>query len=83
MHDTIGLAGVAAILAAYFLLQIDKVRYDDYVYLFLNGAGSALILASLVNAFNLAAFTVEAIWVAISIFGALKRWRRGRDREPV
>ncbi len=76
MYDAIGLAGVAAIIAAYFLLQSDRVRYDDYSYLFLNGAGAALILVSLVYAFNLAAFVMEAIWVGISIYGAVKRWRR-------
>ncbi len=75
LYDVIGLAGVVAIIIAYFLLQADRVRYDNYSYLFLNGAGATLILVSLVYAFNLAAFVMEAIWVAISIFGAVKRWR--------
>ena len=78
VYDAIGLAGVVAIIIAYFLLQADRVRYDDYSYLILNGAGAALILVSLAYAFNLAAFVMEAIWVAISIYGAVKRWRRGR-----
>ena len=76
MHDAIGLVGVAAIIAAYFLLQSDRVRYDNYSYLFLNGAGAVLIMVSLVYAFNLAAFVMEAIWVGISFYGAVKRWRR-------
>lgn len=81
-YDAIGLAGVVAIIAAYFLLQTDRVRYDDYSYLVLNGAGAALILVSLVHAFNLAAFVMEAIWVAISIYGAIKRWQRERSGTP-
>ncbi len=79
IYDAIGLAGVVAIIIAYFLLQANLVRYDEYSYLFLNGVGAALILVSLVYAFNLAAFVMEAIWVAISIYGAVKRWRRERS----
>ncbi len=83
IYDAIGLAGVVAIIIAYFLLQADRVRYDDYSYLFFNGAGAALILVSLVYAFNLAAFVMEAIWVAISIYGAVKRWRRERNASNI
>ena len=82
LFDVIGLIGVAVILTMYFLLQADRLRYDDYSYLFLNGAGAMLILISLINKFNLAAFVIEAAWVAISIFGAVKRWHRGRTSEP-
>ncbi|GBE43829.1 hypothetical protein BMS3Bbin10_01911 [bacterium BMS3Bbin10] len=79
IFDMIGLAGVAAIIAAFFLLQADRVRYDDYSYLALNGVGAALIIVSLFYAFNLAAFVMETIWVAISVYGAVKRWRRERS----
>lgn len=75
IYDVIGLAGVVAIIIAYYLLQSDRLRYDDYSYLFLNGVGAVLIMISLAFAFNLAAFAMEAIWVAISIYGAVKRWR--------
>ncbi|HDL16873.1 MAG TPA: hypothetical protein ENH27_03425, partial [Rhizobiales bacterium] len=60
-------------------LQADRVRYDDYSYLALNGVGAALIIVSLFYAFNLAAFVMETIWVAISVYGAVKRWRRERS----
>jgi predicted membrane protein len=82
VYDTIGLVGVVAIIIAYFLLQADRVRYDDYSYLFLNGAGATLILISLIYAFNLAAFVMEAIWVAISLYGAIKRWTREHSGTP-
>jgi len=78
IFDAIGLAGVAAIIAAFFLLQAKKVRYDDYSYLFLNGAGAALIIVSLLYEFNLSAFVMESIWVAISIYGAVKRYSGSR-----
>ena len=58
------------------------MRYDDYSYLLLNGAGATLILVSLLYTFNLAAFVMEGIWVAISIYGAAKRWRREHRWHP-
>lgn len=79
-YDLVGLAGVAAILVAYALLQFERVSYDGYGYLFLNGAGAALVMVSLLYAFNLAAFVLEGIWLSISIYGALKRLRRDRVR---
>lgn len=79
-YDLIGLVGVAAILLAYALLQFERVSYDGYGYLFLNGGGAALVMVSLLYAFNLAAFVLEGIWLTISIYGALKRLRRDRVR---
>lgn len=79
-YDLIGLAGVAAILLAYALLQFERVSYDGYGYLFLNGGGAALVMVSLLYAFNLAAFVLEGIWLTISIYGVLKRLRRDRVR---
>ncbi len=83
IFDAIGMVGVAAIIVAYLLLQADRVRYDDYSYLFLNGAGAGFILVSLVHAFNLAAFVMEGVWVAISLYGAIKRWQRDRQQAKV
>jgi hypothetical membrane protein len=81
VFDVIGMTGVVVILTTYFLLQNDKLRYDDYSYLFLNIAGATLILVSLFNEFNLAAAAIEVAWIAISMFGAVKRWRYGRAGE--
>lgn len=81
MFEVIGMTGVVVILTTYFLLQNDKLRYDDYSYLFLNIAGATLILVSLFNEFNLAAAAIEVAWITISMSGAVKRWRYGRS-EP-
>jgi paired small multidrug resistance pump len=77
------MTGVVVILTTYFMLQNDKLRYDDYSYLFLNIAGATLILVSLFNVFNLAAAAIEVAWIAISMFGAVKRWRRGRSESDI
>lgn len=73
LHDIVGIAGVAAVLLAYYLLQAEKTRFNDYTYLVLNGAGGLLILVSLLYEFNLSAFIIECAWIAISLYGLIKR----------
>ena len=77
-HDVLGIIGVAFILIAYLLLQLERMSATGPSYLLANGLGSLLILVSLVNEFNLSAFVVEATWFLISLFGlmrCLNRWR--------
>jgi hypothetical protein len=80
-HDIVGLAGVALVLLAFYLLQSERISHRDIRYLMLNFTGSAGILFSLVFEFNLASFVIETAWVAISALG-IWRWamaRRGRS----
>jgi hypothetical protein len=79
--DFVGLTGVFCILAAYFLLQIEKVKGDGFWYLMLNLVGAILLLISLMVTFNLASFVIEICWLAISLFGLSKiAWRRIKAR---
>ncbi|MFW6413277.1 MAG: CBU_0592 family membrane protein [Oceanicaulis sp.] len=81
--DLIGLVGVACILLAYFLLQIEKVRGDTLAYLLLNTFGACLLIVSLTVTFNLASFVIEVFWLAISLFGLAKLgWRRWKRSDP-
>ncbi len=68
-HDVLGSIGVAIVLAAYFLLQLERVSATRPLYLIANGLGALLILVSLVNEFNLPAFLIEAAWLLISLYG--------------
>ncbi|MEQ8434590.1 MAG: hypothetical protein RIA71_10145 [Oceanicaulis sp.] len=79
--DMIGIAGVACVLAAFFLLQIEKVRGDSLLYLLLNLFGACLLIVSLTVTFNLASFVIEVCWLAISLFGLSKlAWRKWGKR---
>jgi hypothetical protein len=73
-HDVVGSAGAAIILVSYFLLQLQRISSRGLSYSILNAAGAFLILVSLLFTFNLAAFVVEAFWLAISALGII-RWR--------
>lgn len=82
LSDIIGIAGVACVIGAYFLLQLEKVKGDGPGYLLLNLAGACLLIVSLMVTFNLASFIIEICWLAISLFGLAKlAWRRwGRTK---
>jgi hypothetical protein len=79
--DAAGLIGVALILAAYAGAQLrwlDPLRPSA---LLMNLAGAALVLVSLVQRFNLAAFVMEASWALVALYGLLRlafTRRRGR-----
>lgn len=74
-HDWVGLAGVAIVLLAYFLLQAGKLRGTGFIYQAMNAVGAATVVLSLLYDFNLSAFVVETAWVAISVYGMVRGWR--------
>ncbi len=70
--DLAGFIGVLLIVVAYLLLQLDKLPSSSPKYSLLNAGGALLIIVSLIFAFNLSAFIVEAFWFLISLLGL---WR--------
>ncbi|AWT61005.1 MAG: hypothetical protein DF168_02230 [Candidatus Moanabacter tarae] len=78
-HDIVGFCGIAMILAAYLLLQIDFLRSDSLVYSLLNGLGASCVIFSLFFDFNLSAFLMEAFWVIISLIGIVRYVTRKRQ----
>ena len=78
-YDWAGLIGVGLTLAAFFLLQDGRMRGDALPYQLMNALGAFAVLLSLLYAFNLSAFVLEGLWLAISIYG-ITRGRRARGR---
>ena len=72
LFDLAGFIGVLLIVVAYLLLQLDKLPSSSPRYSLLNAGGALLIIVSLIFAFNLSAFIMEAFWFLISLFGL---WR--------
>ena len=75
-YDWAGLFGVLLILLAYFLLQAGRMRGDALLFQLTNALGALGILISLLYAFNLSAFVMEAAWLAVSIYGIVRGRRR-------
>ena len=74
-YDFVGNVGVFMLLAAYLLLQLNKLSSNQLSYSLLNGAGAILILVSLIYEFNLSAFVIEFFWLLISIVGIVDYYR--------
>ncbi len=73
MPDIIGVTGTILLIVAYFLLQAEKLKSDDWIYLYMNAFAAIFILFSLCFTFNLASFIIEIFWISISVFGI---WRK-------
>ena len=77
--DLAGFAGVLLIIVAYLLLQLEKLPSSSPRYSVMNAAGALLIMVSLIFAFNLSAFIVEAFWFLISLLGLSKALGRRKQ----
>ena len=67
--DLGGLLGVGMVLVAYVGAQVERMPPTSAVALLLNLAGSLLIILSMVRAFNLSAFLMEAAWALTALYG--------------
>lgn len=72
IYDLLGVFGSLMIIAAYFATQRGWVEASDWRFPLANLLGAGLILASLMVAWNLAAFVMEMFWIAISIYGLVR-----------
>ncbi len=72
-HDIVGTIGVAMIVGAFSLLQLQRVDSDSASYSLFNAIGAALILFSLCFEFNLASFILEFFWLIASLVGLVRR----------
>ena len=72
-----GVFGVLLMLVAYAGIHFDRLDPKKVAALLMNLTGSSLVLLSMLHAFNLSAFLMEAAWAVIAVFGlvrlALKR----------
>ena len=75
-HDAIGILGVTIILIVYYLLQVERMKSDELVYSVTNLLGALLIVVSLMYTFNLASFVIEIFWIAISLIGIVRYFRK-------
>ena len=78
-YDWLGMLGVALLLLAYFLLQIEKILPTDLSYSVLNLLGSGMIAYSLIEEWNLSAFVIEIFWFLISVYGIFRFYSRKKQ----
>lgn len=80
-YDFLGTLGVLLIVAGYFLIQVGRVRSDNPAYSWLNLIGALMILTSLLFTFNFSSFVIEIFWIAISVIGLIRAYRKKMARK--
>jgi hypothetical protein len=78
--DAIGMLGTLLVVLAFFLLQLEHADPRGLAYNLLNLLGAIFLLFSLVFNFNLASFVIELFWIAASLIGMWRYWRRRADQ---
>ncbi|MFK2823305.1 CBU_0592 family membrane protein [Arcobacter sp. YIC-80] len=72
IYQWIGFVGMAFVVFAYLLLQMNKYTIQSLQYQLLNLVGAVLLLISLFVHFNLGSFIIEVFWIAITVYGIAK-----------
>ena len=72
LYDLVGFAGAAVLIAAYFANQQRWLSSEDWRYPAANLLGAALILFSLLFAWNFPSVVIEVFWAAISLWGIVR-----------
>lgn len=78
-YNVIGMLGAGLYIGSYSAVQFGKLDGNSIHYCVWNGTAASLVLVSLYHDFNLSAATIQIVWVAVSIYGALKYWKNKRD----
>jgi len=76
--DAVGLIGVAMMLAAYAAAQAHWLDPLKTTSLLMNLVGSSLVMLSLSQRFNLAAFVMELAWAIVAAYGLVRLALRRR-----
>ncbi len=76
MIDAVGMLGTLLVVLAFYLLQLERTDPRSLSYNMINFVGAACLLFSLCFNFNLASFVIEIFWIAASLIGLWKYWRR-------
>ena len=76
--DMVGIFGVSLIVLAYFLISSDRLSGKDPRYHLLNLIGAIAVLLSLLVHWNLPSFIIEVVWIAVSLYGLWRHWKRPR-----
>lgn len=75
-YDWVGLVGTATILLGFFLLQAGRLAGTGLIYQLINLLGAGGVLVSLLGTFNPSVFVLELAWMAVSLYGIVRSFKR-------
>jgi hypothetical protein len=68
----VGIAGAVCFIISYFGTLQGWLAPDGWQFPAINLLGAALVLASLIDAWNLPSVVLECFWGAISVYGLVR-----------
>ncbi len=74
----VGLAGFAAYIGSYALLQLNYIDGNGVVYTVANISAATMVLISLIEQFNLASMLIQVSWITFGLIGLALRYRNSR-----
>ena len=74
--DLIGATGIGCIITGFILTGIKVVKTNSIIYFGINLLGALFLLAYSITIFNIVFIALEVIWIAVSIYGLLKMYRK-------
>lgn len=80
IYSSIGFAGTACIIGAYFYLTAAD-KPNPFVLHGTNLAGAALLTVSLLVHTNVPSLVLEGFWAAIALWGLAKAWKARAKRK--
>lgn len=81
IYQWIGFVGMAFVVIAYLLLQVNKYTIKSLEYQLLNLVGAILLLISLFVHFNLGSFIIEVFWIIITLYGIFANIKAKKKKE--
>ncbi len=81
IYQWISFVGMAFVVFAYLLLQMNKYTIKSIQYQLLNLVGAILLLISLFVHFNLGSFIIEVFWIGITIYGIAKNIKEKKNKK--
>jgi hypothetical protein len=70
-----GIVGAGCFIFAYFATLQGWLEASDWRFPAVNLMGAALVLVSLIDAWNLPSVVLECFWGAISVYGLMRHLR--------
>ena len=83
INDLLGFTGVAILLAAYLLHQLNKLSKDGLTYILMNiaGAGLACFASYLIS--YLPFILLEAVWMLVSVIALIEKLAERKLFKPL
>ena len=79
VEQAIQVVGALLILAAFVLVQLDRLRPSTWTYLWLNLVGSAILAVDALIGREIGFLLLEGVWAAVSLWSIVKK---ARGAEP-